>query len=371
MTRIDSQTLGVLIGLLRKDGFRVLGPTVRDHAIVYDEIRSYEDLPIGWSDVQNNASYKLTPTEWKSLFGYAVGPHSWKQFLFPSETRVVHSHRSNGSTELSGTQELPSSPLAFFGVRPCELHAITIQDRVFIEGPFADPWYKAVREKAFIVVAHCTRPGGTCFCASMKTGPKATKGFDLALTELSPGSFLLEAGSERGSGMLARIPGKPADPEDLREAERLLSAASTSMGRALETDGLQKLLYDNLAHPRWDIVGRKCLACANCTLVCPTCFCSTVTDGSDLTNTDAHRNRSWDSCFTSDFSHIHGGSVRPSTKSRYRQWMTHKLASWVDQFGSFGCVGCGRCITWCPVGIDITEEARLIREQAPQAKPTS
>ena len=371
MIKIDLQVLGTLVSLLRKDGFRVLGPTVRDHAIVYDEIRSYEDLPIGWTDEQNNASYKLVPTEGKSLFAYAVGPHSWKQFLFPPESPLVRSRRTNGSMELSGAQQAPHVPLAFFGVRPCELHAIAIHDRVFLEGPFADPWYKSVREKLFIVAAQCTHPGGTCFCASMKTGPRATQGFDLALTELPKGLFLVEAGSQRGSEMLIRIPWHPAEPEDVSEAERLFSAAATSMGRVLETDGLQQLLYANLSHPRWDAIGHRCLSCANCTMVCPTCFCSTVTDGTDLGNTDAQRTRLWDSCFTADFSYIHGGSVRPSIRSRYRQWMTHKLATWVDQFGTFGCVGCGRCITWCPVGIDITEEARLIREQTPEAQPTS
>lgn len=371
MIRIDVQTMGALIGLLRKDGFKVLGPTVRDHSVVYDEIRSYEDLPIGWTDQQSNASYTLVPTEGKPLFAFAVGPHSWKQFLFPSECPLVRSHRTNGSMELRGAQEPLPAPLAFFGVRPCELHAIAIQDRVFLEGPFADPWYKSVREHLFIVAVQCTHPGGTCFCASMKTGPRATRGFDLALTELSGGSILVEAGSQRGSELLTQIPWQPAEPADLEEADQLLSNAAASMGRSLETEGLQQLLYANLMHPRWDVVGHRCLSCANCTMVCPTCFCSTVSDGSDLTNTDAQRTRTWDSCFTSDFSYIHGGSVRPSTRSRYRQWMTHKLASWIDQFGTFGCVGCGRCITWCPVGIDLTEEARLIREQAPQAKPTS
>ncbi len=371
MIRIDVHTLGTLIGLLRKDGFKVLGPTVRDHAVVYDEVRSYEDLPIGWGDTQSNASYTLEQNQGKLLFAHAVGPHSWKQFLFQPECALVRSDRTNGSVEFRSAQEPLPSPLAFFGVRPCELRAISIQDRVFLEGPFADPWYKAVRESLFIVAVQCTHPGGTCFCASMKAGPRVSDGFDLSLTELSGGSFLVEAGSQRGSEMLTQIPWQPAEPEHLREANQLLSDAAVSMGRSLDTEGLQQILYANLMHPRWDAVGQKCLSCANCTMVCPTCFCSTVSDSSDLANAQARRTRTWDSCFTSDFSHIHGGSVRSSTRSRYRQWITHKLASWIDQFGTSGCVGCGRCITWCPVGIDLTEEARIIREQAHQTEPTS
>ena len=135
------------------------------------------------------------------------------------------------------------------------------------------------------------------------------------------------------------------------------------MGRELDTDGIKELLYRNYEHPRWDEVAERCLTCGNCTMVCPTCFCTTVEDVTDLAGEHVERHQRWDSCFTVDYSYIHGGAVRASTRSRYRQWMTHKLATWFDQFGSSGCVGCGRCITWCPVGIDITEEARAIRDE--------
>ncbi|MCB0197785.1 MAG: 4Fe-4S dicluster domain-containing protein, partial [Anaerolineae bacterium] len=128
------------------------------------------------------------------------------------------------------------------------------------------------------------------------------------------------------------------------------------------------LLYQNLEHPRWDHIANRCLSCANCTQVCPTCFCSDVVEVSDLENHKDERLRVWDSCFSLDFSHVHGGNIRPTTRARYRQWLTHKLASWIDQFGTLGCVGCGRCITWCPVGIDLTEEVRAIREASTMIK---
>jgi sulfhydrogenase subunit beta (sulfur reductase) len=113
---------------------------------------------------------------------------------------------------------------------------------------------------------------------------------------------------------------------------------------------------NNLTHPRWDDVAKRCLSCTNCTMVCPTCFCSTVNEVNDLAGEKTTRERVWESCFNEEHSHTAGGAVHPTTKSRYRQWLTHKLATWIDQFGTSGCVGCGRCITWCPVGIDITEE---------------
>ena len=120
------------------------------------------------------------------------------------------------------------------------------------------------------------------------------------------------------------------------------------------------LLRRNLEHRAWSRVAERCLGCANCTMVCPTCFCATVEDTTDLSGAIAERRRKWDSCFTCEFSSIHGGSIRRSGAARYRQWMTHKLSSWWQQFETSGCVGCGRCIVWCPVGIDITEEAHAI-----------
>jgi ferredoxin len=157
------------------------------------------------------------------------------------------------------------------------------------------------------------------------------------------------------------LPHRHATEEEIAAAERVVDRTRGQMGRTLETNGLKELLQTNANHPRWDEVSERCLTCGNCTNVCPTCFCTTIDDTTDLSGTTAERVRRWDSCFTLDFSYTHGGSVRSSARSRYRQWMTHKLAHWVDQFGSSGCVGCGRCITWCPVGIDITEEAAAIR----------
>jgi ferredoxin len=199
----------------------------------------------------------------------------------------------------------------------------------------------------------------------MQTGPKATFGYDLALTEMLEGGqhyFVVEIGSEKGESVFQQISRRQADAREIKAAESVIARTAQQMGRQMDTAGIKELLYHNYEHPRWDEVASRCLTCANCTMVCPTCFCTTVEDVTDLTGDAAERWRRWDSCFTMDFSYIHGGSVRASTKSRYRQWMTHKLATWIDQFGSSGCVGCGRCITWCPVGIDLTEEVRAIRE---------
>lgn len=360
---IAPEALDDLIAILQARGFRVLGPRVRDGAIIYDDLSAASQLPIGWTDEQQGGSYRLSRRQDAARFGYAVGPHSWKQFLFRPEVRLWRARRSPDDEMVVDEEPLEAKPMAFIGVRSCELHAIEIQDRVFMGGRHVDRDYANQREGAFLVAVNCITAGGTCFCASMGTGPKASAGYDLALTELLDGEhrFLAEAGTERGAELLAELPQQPATAADLTVADAAIEATSSQMGRTMETDDIRNLLARNLENPRWDEVADRCLSCGNCTQVCPTCFCSSVEDTSDLTGDTAERTRVWDTCFSVDYSHIHGGSIRPSTKARYRQWMTHKLGTWIDQFGTSGCVGCGRCITWCPVAIDITEEVAAIR----------
>jgi formate hydrogenlyase subunit 6/NADH:ubiquinone oxidoreductase subunit I len=352
-----------LLDVLRAGGYRIVGPTVRDAAIVYDEIERVDDLPVGWTDEQAPGRYRLKPRSDRALFGYVVGPHSWKKYLHPPAERLWRATR-NGKTFSISAEPTASLKYAFVGVRACELRAIGILDQVMTGGVPADPSYAARRSDAFILAVNCVQAGGACFCVSMQTGPRAASGFDLALTELIAATehvFLVETGSERGAEILDQVPHRPASEQEITLARGKIEAAAAQMGRSLDTTGLKELLYRNYEHPRWDEVAQRCLTCANCTMVCPTCFCTTVEDVTDLSGEHAERWRKWDSCFTLDFSHIHGGSVRASGRSRYRHWMVHKLATWFDQFGSSGCVGCGRCIAWCPVGIDITEEARAIR----------
>jgi len=359
---IEPEALEVLVGALRSRGYRVLGPTVRDGAIVYDDLESASELPVGWTDSQDGGRYRLERREDEARFGYAVGPHSWKQFLLPPRIRLWQA-RQNGDGALEVEEEpLDETPLAFLGVRSCELHAIEIQDRVFVGGRVADRDYAARRDGAFLVAVNCFEPGGTCFCVSMDTGPKADRGYDLALTEILDGEhrFLVEVGSERGAEVLAELPRRGADAADLEAAGAAVEGAVHKMGRQVDATDLHGLLRRNLEHPRWDDVAERCLTCGNCTMVCPTCFCTSVEDTTDLDG-QAERVRLWDSCYSVDYSYIHGGAIRPSGRSRYRQWLTHKFGTWHDQFGTSGCVGCGRCITWCPVGIDVTEELTAIR----------
>lgn len=354
--------LQALLDALRHQGYRVVGPTVHDRALAYEDIATIDDLPRGWTDEQDGGTYRLARRDDEAIFGYAVGPHSWKKFLHPP-VQPLWRTEPDGEDIRFVPEPLPTDRFAFFGVRSCDLHAIAIQDRVLIGNAYADPRYRARRESVFIVAVNCSKAGGTCFCVSMETGPRVTDAYDLALTEIVSGEeFLIDAASEAGRVLLANLPQRTATEKDIETANAIVARTAENMGRQMRSDDLRELLQRNLNHPRWDDVGERCLTCGNCTLVCPTCFCTSTEDESDVQRATTSRKRRWDSCFTLDFSYIHGGSVRPTNRSRYRQWMTHKLSTWWDQFGTAGCVGCGRCITWCPVAIDITEEVRAIRE---------
>lgn len=358
---LDRAGLQALIDALAASGHEVVGPRVRDGAIVHERIDGVADLPEGWGDAQEAGSYRLRRRGDAALFGYAVGPQSWKPLLHPPRETLLTVRRTAAGLVFEPT---PSDPprRAFLGVRACELRAMQIQDRVFGFTPDLDPGYQGRRRAAFTVAVDCGAPAATCFCASAGGGPRVGDGHDLALTEL-PGDagFVVRPGSPAGAALLAGLPARPATPADLAAAREVTDAALHQLRRALPGPGLKDALQSRPGHPRWDDVGERCLSCGNCTMVCPTCFCTTVEDSGDLAGEQASRTRVWDSCFTLGFTEVHGaGSVRHGVAARYRQWLTHKLAHWVDQFGSSGCVGCGRCITWCPVGIDLTEEAAAI-----------
>ena len=367
---LDTDSLDRLLALLGEQGYRIVGPVVREGAVVPGEVTTTADLPAGWHDDQAPGRYRLEQTDDEELFGWAVGPGSWKsEFFVPAETLWRVSVR--GGTASFSVPPAADHPVAVVGARPCELAALGVLDRVLAGGEVPDDRYAARRAGAFVVVVECGAPSSSCFCTSMGTGPgvdaeagagpAAAPGFDLALTELAgPHRFYAVVGSEAGAALLARVGPPRASEEDRAARQAVLDGARARMGRVLETEGLAALLVRNLEHPRWDEVATRCLSCGNCTLVCPTCFCSDVKDVSELDGT-VERRRSWASCFDIDHSFLHGGAVRPTTSSRYRQWLTHKLSTWWDQFDTSGCVGCGRCITWCPVGIDITEEAAAIR----------
>jgi sulfhydrogenase subunit beta (sulfur reductase) len=348
-----------LLEVLVQAGYRCLGPQLRDGAIVYDTLRSVQDLPRGVRDLQAPGRYRIETSDSQRCFAWANGPQALKPLLFSPHETLWHATRDvQGTLQFEETAAVAEA-LAVIGVRACDLAALRLHDQHFLAGTYPDPTYRARRAALLIVAVHCTHPADTCFCASTGDGPRASQDFDLALSELDDG-YLVEAGSEAGQRIAARLPLENASAARQDQAQADNEHAARTQLRRLPSRNLRAVLAANLEHPRWQEVAERCLSCGNCTSVCPTCFCHSERDEPALDGQSSAHLRQWDSCFTQGHSYIHGLTVHAGTRERYRQWLTHKLGSWHDQFGRSGCVGCGRCISWCPVGIDITEEAAAI-----------
>lgn len=364
---LEAADLDHLIQAVIAEGYQLIGPKERERTLIYDALTTANELPRGWKDRQEKGSYRLEKTNDPTFFGFASTLQAWKKFLHPPRRKLWDVIQTDAGMVVQAPELGEEAPMAFLGVRSCDLHAIAAQDRVFTKDKNSDKDYAARREGVLMIAVNCTAEAATCFCTAMGTGPAVSLPHDLVMTEILDRDehfFLLGWGSDRGKRILDRLPLTQASDARIRKAQTALDDTAARIDRnprAIETADIQELLYRNYNSPHWDEVGERCLSCANCTMVCPTCFCSSVEDVTDVDGKHAQRWERWDSCFTQDFSYLHGGAVRESVSSRYRQWMTHKLATWIDQFGSSGCVGCGRCIAWCPVGIDITEEVAAIR----------
>ena len=358
-----------LVAALRRQGYRVISSALREGDLALAEIADAAELHRASSTARRRGPSGWRPTA-RPGSGPGPGNTPGSGFFYPRRKSCGRPGARAGASV--SPLRSPTSPVMPSWVRPCDLNALAVLDKVLLGGLHHDPAYRARREQVFIVAVQCVgRECGTGFCESVGGGPRATSGFDLALTEVEDYAspyLAVEVGSSRGAEIMSAIPHKLAGPPELAATARQLTDLSPRLGRTLDTHNLKELLYSSTDHPHWDDVAGRCLNCGNCTAVCPTCFCYTLEDRVDLSGTETTRVRRADACYTVDFSYIHGGAIRPSANSRYRQWLTHKLAAWQDQFGSLGCVGCGRCITWCPAGIDLTYEVRALREApgAPQ-----
>jgi ferredoxin len=370
--RIGTAGLERLFDLVRREYDEVFGPRLVDGAITLERLERFDELPVGYRDRQAPGSYAVEASGDPTLFHYAVGPHSVKKLLHPSSRRLWHAQKTAEGWELSN-EAAPTQSRALFGIRSCDVESIDVLDGVFTGSDHTEPHYRAAREQLLLITASCPQPSGVCFCTSMGHGPKPRR-YDINLTEIFDGTshyFFVESASERGRELLDILAGAiaDADSDDMRLADAADAGAAAStvetacrrIGKTLDTDGLAADIGAERESPHWEDVAERCLACGNCTMVCPTCFCTTTYDVTDLAGSASEHWQTWDSCFNTDFSYLHGGAIRQSVSSRYRQWLSHKLSTWFDQFGRSGCVGCGRCIAWCPVQIDIVEEAKKLR----------
>ena len=352
------------LGALSADGRRVVGPTLRDGAIVMDDLAGPETLPIGLTLVGTPGRVRVQPLPdgpgRARAFQYTVSGDGFKRFTFPSRVEALTTDiAADGTVRIR--VEVPSDepPVAVVGARACDLAGLAVHDGVLVGGPAVDPDYQARRASLLVVAVECAVATSTCFCRTMGTGPEITSGADLILNELDDG-FIVRAPTPAGRSILETLDLVAAEVDAVGRAAAEVAATRAGMpDQAIPSDS-RDLLLANLSHPRWEEIAERCVSCGNCTLVCPTCFCTGLEVTSDMDGQASTSTRTWDSCFTEGFAQVAGGSFRPKPKDRYRQWMTHKFATWWDQFGTSGCVGCGRCIAWCPVGIDIREELTAI-----------
>jgi ferredoxin len=366
---IQKSELDNLFAQLKGTGYQLIGPKAIDHSIIHAPITFASELPQGYSSVQEAGKYQLIADDHHNYFDYVTGSHSWKPYFFPSKVEIMKFQKQNSATNNWEIEDLDreTPSYALLGVRPCDLAAIDIQDKIFLRDGWCDQFYLNRREKAFIIAVNCMQSAGNCFCTSFGTGPKAKNGFDLCLTELD-NTFLVEIGSEAGRKVLNRqfVISTPASAFSLNSAQKGLDVVRAKITRQLHNPmDLKNQLLSSLEHPEWRAVAERCLSCASCTQVCPTCFCWEQQDQTLLPSDTVVRVRLWDSCFNPNFSYVAHGNTRPNTRARYRQWLTHKFASWYSQFESAGCTGCGRCITWCPAAIDHIEEIGKIRAGEP------
>lgn len=331
------QLEGLLESLL-KDNI-VFGPSKKGDLFLFDHVESAKDIALGPGNTMNSA----------------------KDVLFPQTERLFAYRHGEAGVEIEGPPAEKKS-LVLFGVRPCDARGLVLLDKVFGEPP-QDNYYGEKRARTVIISMACGRPDPKCFCLAIGGGPCSAEGSDLLFLDLGD-QYLVKAGSSKGIDLLKYKVFKKANKEVLaragiveKEAEESMNQAG--MGRIGIGEALEKRLETLFNDPIWDDITESCLGCGICTYLCPTCHCFDILD--ETGQSAGERIRIWDSCQFPLFTHQASGvNPRPSVKERFRQRIMHKLC-YLPQNGNLpGCVGCGRCVTECPVNLDIREVIQKI-----------
>ncbi|MEW5899634.1 MAG: 4Fe-4S dicluster domain-containing protein, partial [Bacillota bacterium] len=340
LVQVKKEEMPGFIGQLLKE-YLVIGPVAKEGSYVFTWIETPAEVCM---------EYDTTVLPPKKMFH----PPLQTMFSFNGEgmTAAEEPERRQIGRELWGAEglrtEVPEKRALLFAVHPCDVNSFLILDRVY-GGEFADPYYLTHRENTLVIGLNCTEVRENCFCQSFETGPDLKEGYDLLLTDLGE-EYLIETGSAEGEEILAGLELSPAPRVLLLEKEKRLDEARRSFKKHLCQEGLEKVLQEKFYDHLWEELGEKCFGCGSCTTVCPTCFCYSVVDQLDLTLRNGWRERVWDSCLLLEYAAVAlGGNFRPERSARIKQRLYHKLAYFAEQFGTVGCVGCGRCITNCIV----------------------
>lgn len=324
-------------------GATVLGYKVESGRVVWGELRGIEDLPLGVEDLVGAGFYRLNPGEF-----FRHSHFSPKNYLHPSQQALI---AETANLELSSLPEQGYARTVFFGIKPCDLKAISVLDALLLG---KHPIYTARRRSVVaIVVEECTMPNKNCFCGAVASGPSASSGFDIAYTRLGAETVVFRAGSGVGIDLLNRLGLEPAGADlTSRYWEAMSRALEETRSRLHLNENYREALLKTASDERlWEVLSEKCLGCGNCNYVCPTCFCTEldyVVEGEV-----AVKLAKWTGCLLYSYGLVAGGHFRPKLFMRYRHFVLHKFVFYEKQVGRAGCVGCGRCITWCPVGLDL------------------
>lgn len=316
--------------------YRVFGPVQKGTDYVFSPIEHAEDLCLDYSTT-------ILPPK--------------KFFSPPRETIFTF----EGDSISSITDLIPEEKQILLGVHSCDLAGLKFLDRVFL-GFRSDPRYLRRRNNFLIFAVTCKTVADTCFCLSMGTGPEAS-GFDVLMTDVGR-RYLMEAGSPEGEKVLKSLGLKTATKEDFEAKRAAIERLKGEFKRSIDMDGMSELCMSSKDHSVWAKYGKICLACGQCGISCPTCFCFDIRESIDPSLRKGERYREWDVCLLREFSQVAmGGNFRPERSARIRQFICHNLCYGSYQYSMMKCIGCGRCIKVCPVNIDITEIARELREQ--------
>jgi sulfhydrogenase subunit beta (sulfur reductase) len=292
------------------------------------------------------------------VLDYPNAKESPKSVLFPQRETLFQYRTERGKAEV----DVPPSAAkgrVLFGIRPCDARGLLLLDKVF-GGDCRDPYYTDKRDDTVVVSLGCDDPNPSCFCLSMGGGPCSAEGSDVLLLDLGD-RYVAEAVSEKGAAFLRDQAFEESDENTLALAEKVRRKSEASMKRVAIRENLEKELKRLFNDPVWKDLTETCLGCGICTYLCPTCHCFDLCD--EAAGQTGERIRVWDSCqfplFTLQAS---GFNPRPSVKERFRQRIMHKFSYLPETQAMLGCVGCGRCVTECPVNLDIREVVTSLSE---------
>ncbi|MBN1400766.1 MAG: 4Fe-4S dicluster domain-containing protein [Anaerolineae bacterium] len=339
-TLLPKERLSALVDALRAEGYAVVAPAEREGERLFRPVTCAEEIDLDYRNTRRSP----------------------KELFFPQTERLARYERQLDDYNQLESPSLETEPIAVLGLRPCDARSLILLDRVFLEGPYGDPYYQARRENTLIIALACDRPRRTCFCHALGSGPYDPQGADILMREAGD-AYLLEGVTHVGRDLLGRLALPEADEAHRRLAAEIEARALASLAPIEPLEGIEVQLEPLFDDPVWQIVSEKCIACGTCTYNCPACHCFQIRDRT--AGREGERVRLWDACMYPSFTlHASGHNPRPDGAARWRQRVMHKFSYLPENVGLYGCVGCGRCIESCPVQLDIRAVLRRLRAAA-------